>query len=90
MARPEKNSAWNEVVALTLLGSGTLLFLALISYSPRDLPGWIWFSHISPPNPRVQNFIGLVGATGLATGPHVHFQIDVDGRPVDPAAWLAS
>jgi murein DD-endopeptidase MepM/ murein hydrolase activator NlpD len=34
--------------------------------------------------------IGLVGSTGLATGPHVHFQVDVDGRPVDPAAWLAS
>lgn len=34
--------------------------------------------------------IGEVGATGLATGPHVHLEIQVDGRSVDPAIWLAS
>jgi murein DD-endopeptidase MepM/ murein hydrolase activator NlpD len=32
--------------------------------------------------------LGLVGATGLATGPHVHLQVDVDGAPVDPASFL--
>jgi murein DD-endopeptidase MepM/ murein hydrolase activator NlpD len=34
--------------------------------------------------------IGLVGSTGLATGPHVHFEVQVDGTPVDPAEWLNS
>ena len=62
MARTFKNTAWNEVFALLLLGAGTLLFLALISYNPKDLPSWIPFSHISPPNRPAQNFIGPFGA----------------------------
>jgi murein DD-endopeptidase MepM/ murein hydrolase activator NlpD len=34
--------------------------------------------------------IGAVGATGLATGAHLHFEVQVDGRAIDPVAWLAS
>ena len=62
MARSVKNSAWNEVFALILLFVGTLVFLALISYNPKDLPSWVPWSYLSPPNRPVQNFIGPFGA----------------------------
>ena len=62
MSRSSKNSAWNEVVAIILLGVGTLLFLALISYNPKDLPSRVPWSYLSPPNRPAQNFIGPAGA----------------------------
>ena len=48
--------------AIILLLTGTLLFFALISYSPRDLPSWVPWSYLSPPNRPAQNFIGPFGA----------------------------
>jgi S-DNA-T family DNA segregation ATPase FtsK/SpoIIIE len=62
VARTDKQSAWSEVFALILLFVGTLLFFALISYTPKDVPSWVWFSHISPSNHPAQNFIGPVGS----------------------------
>jgi S-DNA-T family DNA segregation ATPase FtsK/SpoIIIE len=62
VARSAKNSAWNEVFAIILLLTGTLLFFALVSYSPRDLPSWVPWSYLSPPNRPAQNFIGPFGA----------------------------
>lgn len=57
------NKAWGEVFGLILLGTGTLLLLALVSYSPSDIPAWVPFiSKQGAPSAQTENFIGPVGA----------------------------
>ncbi len=56
------SKAWSEVLGLVLLGTGTLLFLALVSYAPSDVPSWVFFSKQGAPSEITENFIGPVGA----------------------------
>lgn len=37
---------------------------------------------------QVGDFIGLVGTTGESTGPHLHFEVNLDGTKIDPIPWM--
>lgn len=53
-----------------------------------------WYGHNSKILVRVGQYvrqgepIGLVGSTGISTGPHLHFELHERGRPVDPLSQL--
>jgi murein DD-endopeptidase MepM/ murein hydrolase activator NlpD len=53
-----------------------------------------WYAHLSrfavTAGERVHKgeTIAYVGATGEATGPHLHYQVMLAGRPIDPAPYL--
>jgi murein DD-endopeptidase MepM/ murein hydrolase activator NlpD len=33
--------------------------------------------------------VGRIGSEGNVTGPHLHFEIRVDGEPVDPLGYVS-
>ena len=63
----QPNHTTNEIVALSLLVFGTLVFLSLVSYAPGDVPTWFPLSSVSRAGRSSVNFIGPFGAIVACT-----------------------
>jgi murein DD-endopeptidase MepM/ murein hydrolase activator NlpD len=69
-------------------GYGHVIFLSHgLGYSSR-------YGHLSSfnvkPGQKVSrgDVIGYVGSTGRSTGPHLHYEVRLNGRPVNPLAYI--
>jgi murein DD-endopeptidase MepM/ murein hydrolase activator NlpD len=82
-------------------GSGTVIFAGwsewgygnaiVIAHTPTL---WTLYGHLSRINVSCGQFvnraagIGAVGSTGNSTGPHLHFEVRVNGEPQNPVTYL--
>lgn len=37
---------------------------------------------------KAGQLVGFIGSTGRSTGPHLHFEIRKDGKPIDPEKFI--
>jgi len=59
----------DNILTITRTDSGFCAEKACVDYEKRIQQGQV---------------IGYVGSTGLATGPHLHYQLDINNKPVNP------
>lgn len=80
------SSSWNNAYGnLTVVGHG-------VSDGKQVTT---WYAHQSQTlvhagdKVRAGQVLGVIGATGYATGPHLHFEVRLDDEPIDPIPALA-
>lgn len=63
MNRSLKRNFWGEILGFLSLALGIVLFLALFTYNPKDIPSWIpLISVTSDSNAEIGNLGGMLGA----------------------------
>lgn len=87
--QPVRASADGIVMRATTMGGyGNAVFLA------HGFGVTTRYGHLSRievrPGQRVKrgDIIGRVGSTGRSTGPHLHYEVRIDGEPVNPLAYI--
>lgn len=73
------NSGMGNYVKIKLDGTDTVVIYMHLYQTPSVSAGAI----VAP-----GTGIGGIGTTGLSTGDHLHFQVEVSGTPVDPIPWM--
>ncbi|MGH3716475.1 MAG: peptidoglycan DD-metalloendopeptidase family protein [Micromonosporaceae bacterium] len=90
---PVRSSAPGRVVMAGEYG-GYGNYICLAHGVVRDQQLTTCYAHLSAIGVRegqsvgAAQAIGRVGSTGASTGPHLHFEVRLGGRPTDPRLWL--
>lgn len=95
--------AQEEGAPVTATGAGTVIFAGWgedgLGYTVKIDHGYGFttvYGHLSSITVREGQpvtrgtLIGKVGSTGVSTGPHLHYEVHLNGQPVDPADFLGT
>jgi murein DD-endopeptidase MepM/ murein hydrolase activator NlpD len=95
---PYGTSVWSAdegtvVYAGYASGYGTLVLVSHGTVGGRDLT--TGYAHMSAllvsagQHVSRGELVGRIGSEGNSTGPHLHFEVRLDGEPVDPLGWVS-